>query len=63
MTKEKCPSCGEEFDPSTDEIVECPRCGKEGCTAYCCPGGNNCLCVECEGKGDEKEEDHGGAED
>ena len=24
---EKCPKCGEPFDPAKDEVVECPKCG------------------------------------
>lgn len=27
--------------------LECPRCGRPGC-GVCMPGGNNCVCPECE---------------
>lgn len=50
--QEKCPKCGQEFDPATDVIVECPRCHVEGSTACCNPGGRRCLCAACEEGGD-----------
>lgn len=43
---ECCPTCGLE-NPTA--VYECSDCGKEGCLEQCCPGGNNCICVECEG--------------
>jgi hypothetical protein len=27
--------------------LECPECGRMGCSV-CMPGGNNCICPECE---------------
>jgi len=51
--QEKCPKCGEPFDPARDEVVECPRCHSEGSTKCCNPGGRNCLCTECEEGGTE----------
>ena len=57
MSKEKCPACGEEFDTSEHEVVECPMCGKQGATACCCPGGKNCSCAECEEEGNGDEDD------
>ena len=51
---EKCPKCGEPFDPAKDEVVECPKCGIEGSTKCCNPGGQNCLCTECEEGGPEE---------
>lgn len=45
---EHCPKCGQEFDPREASIYECPRCGQEGSSACCNPGGNNCLCMNCE---------------
>jgi Zn finger protein HypA/HybF involved in hydrogenase expression len=50
--QEKCPKCGQEFDPREHEVVECPRCGVEGSTACCNPGGRNCICVACEEGGE-----------
>jgi hypothetical protein len=32
---EKCPSCGETFDKSKDELVSCVKCGEDKCTARC----------------------------
>jgi hypothetical protein len=46
-TKE-CPKCGEKFDPSEHSIYECPRCNLPGSTACCNPGGNHCICAQCE---------------
>jgi hypothetical protein len=48
---EKCPGCGQEFDPAKDKILTCPRCNLEGSTACCCTGGVGCICVECEENG------------
>lgn len=45
---EKCPKCGQAYDPRKDKVVECPRCHAEGSTACCNPGGRNCTCTECE---------------
>ena len=56
MKTEKCPRCGEPYDPKEDQIVECPRCGREGSTACCNSGGKGCLCVECEENEDDVEE-------
>lgn len=46
-----CPKCGAPFDRSEHCIYECPRCHIPGSTACCNPGGNNCLCIECEERG------------
>ena len=51
--KENCPKCGQPFDPKVDQVIECPRCGQEGATRCCNPGGRNCLCLECEEGGAE----------
>lgn len=51
---EKCPKCGEPFDPKVDAVVECPRCHVEGSTACCNVGGRNCLCAACEEGGAEE---------
>lgn len=50
---EKCPKCGMSFDPKEWSIHECPRCGCEGSSKCCNPGGNNCICIECEEAEDE----------
>lgn len=42
-----CPKCGLEFDPFVEDLVECPRCGQEGSTACCNPGGADTLCIDC----------------
>ena len=55
MEKRTCPACGEEYDPKDYEVVECPRCGKSGSTKCCCPGGNGCICVECEERPDDEQ--------
>lgn len=52
---EACPKCGQPFDPTEHGIYECPRCCAPGSTACCNPGGNNCLCVDCENTPPEKE--------
>lgn len=60
---ECCPYCGETVETAAksflqqDELehglprLECPVCGRDGC-AICMPGGNNCMCPECEEGGD-----------
>lgn len=52
---EKCPKCGEPYDPKKDQVVECPRCHIEGSTACCNIGGRNCICTACEEGDDEPE--------
>ena len=42
-----CPLCGKK----TEQIVECPECGAQGCVERCHPGGAGCLCPTCEEKG------------
>ena len=44
---EDCPLCG----GKTEQIVECPECGAQGCVERCHPGGAGCLCPKCEEKG------------
>ncbi|MCX6901710.1 MAG: hypothetical protein NT105_23775 [Verrucomicrobia bacterium] len=44
----KCPKCGMTFDPAIHAVYECPRCNLPGSTACCNPGGNNCICQQCE---------------
>lgn len=45
---EKCPKCGQEYDPKVDGLETCPQCGITGSTACCNSGGCNCTCVACE---------------
>lgn len=42
--KDNCPLCGE----PTEQVVECPRCHREGCVEHCNTGGVGCLCPGCE---------------
>ncbi len=56
---ECCAYCGETTETaaktflSAEELadgldrLECSQCGREGC-GVCMPGGNNCVCPECE---------------
>jgi hypothetical protein len=44
--KEECPLCG----GASNQIVECPECGNQGCVERCHPGGVGCICPECEEK-------------
>lgn len=56
---ESCPYCGETIETATKTFLspeelangldrlECPQCGRDGC-GVCMPGGNNCICPECE---------------
>jgi hypothetical protein len=48
-----CPKCGLAFDPVEHQVIECPRCGVQGSTNCCNPGGRNCICAACEEKGAE----------
>jgi hypothetical protein len=48
-----CPKCGDEYNPVTDKVIECSRCGAEGSTACCNVGGVGVPCVECEQAEDE----------
>lgn len=50
---ETCPKCGEEFDPTIDQVIECPRCHVEGSTACCNMGGRGVACIACEEAEDE----------
>lgn len=50
VKKEKCPSCGTEYDPSVDELIECPECCKMGSTACCMSAGRGTMCTECQEK-------------
>ena len=45
---EYCPNCGQTYDPETERVLECPRCGCEGATSCCMTAGRGCPCVECE---------------
>jgi uncharacterized C2H2 Zn-finger protein len=45
---EPCPKCGQLFDARGEQVVSCPRCGKEGSTACCNPAGVGCICIACE---------------
>jgi len=45
---EKCPLCHTPFNPKDDQLVTCYSCMETGSTACCMPGGNGCLCEECE---------------
>lgn len=48
---DQCPKCGESYDPVKYGEYECPKCGVVGSSKCCNPGGNNCLCAECEEEG------------
>lgn len=43
---EKCPSCGEPFNPQTDELMDCGSCGEPKCTARCMPNPVE-PCLDC----------------
>lgn len=58
-----CPFCGREIELEKEEresgsypddfgdyYLECPGCGREGCSE-CMPCGRGCLCPECEEAG------------
>lgn len=51
LPKYNCPKCGFDYDPDEDEIIECPRCHKQGSTACCNSAGRGCLCIDCEESG------------
>jgi hypothetical protein len=40
-----------EFQEKGWQRLECPGCGRDGCLC-CIPGGNNCLCPDCDPDGD-----------
>ena len=42
-----CPKCGEPYDTDKYDLYICPRCGEEGSSACCNPGGNYTLCIDC----------------
>ena len=42
-----CDKCGQSFDPSKDELIECPTCGVR-CSTACCIAGRGVECFECE---------------
>ena len=50
---ESCPHCGEAYEPGEAAEagrhgpLQCPECGREGCS-LCMPAGRRCLCPECE---------------
>lgn len=51
-----CPKCGQSYETEKHAVYECPSCGVSGSTACCNPGGNNCLCAECENSSDDEDE-------
>lgn len=42
-----CPRCSEKIDPERDELLKCPECEEEVCTARCIAG-RNVRCFQCE---------------
>lgn len=43
----ECPRCKEKFDPKDAEILKCPTCEEEVCTAHCVAG-KHVACFQCE---------------
>lgn len=35
LATDKCPACGQMFNPATHPLLDCPTCGADKCTAYC----------------------------
>lgn len=44
---EVCSKCLEDFDSALHELFQCPRCGEEGSSACCNPGGLFTICLDC----------------
>ena len=44
---EKCPNCEKHFNPAEDELVPCPKCSEDRCTAICLPD-INLPCLDCQ---------------